>query len=591
MSLNFSKESLVNTSFNIRFFDFNKLALKSIRNINKILLSFYIVFISIVIYTSNWGVDPLHDGALFPTPVALAQGKILFKDIQNQYGILQGVLESIPIIFFGPYLIVQRITGSIIIIFISFLIFLCCKKITQTKNALSASIIYLALTPSWNYAITEDWPLARATWPNSYGVLFQLIFINIYLKYLKERHSILLFYCGIVLAISSFARVQFLLASVVIFVWTALVVPKKDKIKFILSYLFIYLAVLLILLSQGSLKFMYEQIFQALFDSGENSVSFPSPSWMFKWLVVLFFTSTIILLLLIKVNSSSIIVIILYPLALILNHIVYPNVKNKTGKFYSFIELVSREIILTPIAIIIMSITSYLVFMFTMNFKSSKKQPTYTREMITYSPIYLLCITSFFQLHNLNYAYMYNIFPIFLVVLSIIYKNNTSNLTLGSKKRNLSKTPKIILILAIFLSLTNFSIAATKNSNKFTAPILRFMQTHNSNTFTNIDQIALYMSNISNNAKVSNNCSYALFSVNQNGYISNSRYPWNLLNSKQIGMKALIDSKVSPDYYLFCSSKKYYHDENLTKSPNYVLAKRYVISKDEFLTIYSKKVV
>ena len=83
MSLNFSKENLVNKSFNIRFFDFNKLALKSIRNINKILLSFYIVFISIVIYTSNWGVDPLHDGAIFPTPVALAQGKILFKDIQN----------------------------------------------------------------------------------------------------------------------------------------------------------------------------------------------------------------------------------------------------------------------------------------------------------------------------------------------------------------------------------------------------------------------------------------------------------------------------------------------------------------------------
>jgi hypothetical protein len=185
---------------------------------------------------------------------------------------------------------------------------------------------------------------------------------------------------------------------------------------------------------------------------------------------------------------------------------------------------------------------------------------------------------------------MYNIFPIFLVVLSIIYKNNTSYLTLSSKKRNLAKTPKIILILVICLSLTNFIIATTKNSMKFTAPILRFMQTYNSNTFTNIDQIALYMSNISNNAKVSNNCSYALFSVNQNGYISNSRYPWNLLNSKQIGMKELIDSKVSPDYYLICSSKKYYHDENLAKNTNYVLAKRYVISKDEFLTIYSKKV-
>ena len=77
----------------------------------KIQIFIYLIFMIIVLYTSNWGVDPLHDGATFPTPVALAQGKFIFRDIQNQYGLLQGVIESFGIFLFGPYLIVQRIIG------------------------------------------------------------------------------------------------------------------------------------------------------------------------------------------------------------------------------------------------------------------------------------------------------------------------------------------------------------------------------------------------------------------------------------------------------------------------------------------------
>ena len=272
-----------------KFFSISKFTSIFNSNIVKILAALYIVFILIIIVSSNWGVDPLHDGALFPTPVALAQGRVLFKDIQNQYGILQGAIESVPIIFFGPYLIITRIVGSIVIILISLFIYLCCKKFTNTQIALSISIFYLALTPNWNYAVTDDWPSARGTWPNNYGILFQLVFIYLYIKYIEEKKSSLLFYCGAALAISALARIEFLLASIIVFVWTTILITKKDKIRFFLSYLGIYLTVFLILTLQGSLKYMYEQIFQALFDTGENSVTFPSFSGIFKWIVVLLF--------------------------------------------------------------------------------------------------------------------------------------------------------------------------------------------------------------------------------------------------------------------------------------------------------------
>jgi len=573
-----------------KFFSISKFTSIFNSNIVKILAALYIVFILIIMVSSNWGVDPLHDGALFPTPVALAQGKVLFKDIQNQYGILQGAIEFVPILFFGPYLIITRIVGSIVIILISLFIYLCCKKFTNTKIALSISIFYLALTPNWNYAVTDDWPLARGAWPNLYGILFQLVFIYLYIRYMKEKKRGLLFYCGAALGISGLVRIEFLLASIIVSIWTTIFITKKEKITFFLSYLGVYLTVFLILTLQGSFKYMYEQIFQALFDTGENSVSFPSFSGIYKWIAVLLFVSMIILSLTYLFNRKILIIIILYPMILILNHSIYPNVKDKTGKVFSFLEIVSREIVLTPIAMLIVFVIMHSLYRVADFIRNIEQHSNHTNKIVLFSPIYLLCITSFLQLHNLSYGYLYYIFPVYLVIFSIIYINNRNSISISSKRINLLKTSKIIFTLTILLSLTNFSLAIEKNTQKFQAPILKFMQSRDSNTFTSINEITLFLSKISKDSTVSNNCSYALFSVNQNGYLSNSRYPWSLLGLKQKNMKTLIDNQFLPDYYLICSSPSDSTIEDVIKNPNYKVVKKYSINKDESLTIFSNKI-
>jgi hypothetical protein len=137
----------------------------------------YASLIISIFYSSNWGVDPLHDGALFPTAASLGDGQIIFRDIQNQYGLLQGIIEAIPISIFGPYLFIERLTGSLIVTLISFSIFICSKEFVNSKIALYIAIFYLSLMPNWNNFETTSWPLARVTWPNQYGVLFQILFI------------------------------------------------------------------------------------------------------------------------------------------------------------------------------------------------------------------------------------------------------------------------------------------------------------------------------------------------------------------------------------------------------------------------------
>jgi len=542
-----------------------------------------------VLLSSNWGVDPLHDGAVFPTPVALAQGEILFRDIQNQYGLIQSVIESLPISIFGPYLIVERITGSLIVIMVSCLIFLACKKITTREKSLKFSIIYLALIPSWNYSVMENWPVGGGPWPNIYGVLFQLIFIYSYLRYRKEKKSILIYYAGISLAVSALTRVEFLLSSIILFICTYLLILSKDKIKFVISYFCIYFGVVLTLYLNGSLTYMYQQLFQALFDNGENSVSLPSTSTIFKWIIVLIFTS-IMIILISHFFHKNLAIIILYSIFLFSSHMLYSNVKNRPGKFFSFLELVTREIILVPIPLIIVYIICQLV----------KKSPNHIRYIknrninnkdnsLSFLPIYALCATSLLQVHNLSFGYMHFVLPIFLIAFSISYENYTVIPSSRSNMLNLTKIKEIIFVLTVLLSLTNFSVAATKDSQEFSAPNLKFMKTYDTYSFDNINEITLFLSKVKKNEKIVNNCPYALYSVNQNGYIANSRYPWNLLSAKQKNIKDLSDAKSLPDYYLVCSSALDSAKALPLSNLSYQEVKKYFISNEVSLIIYRRR--
>jgi hypothetical protein len=540
----------------------------------------------IVLYTSNWGVDPLHDGATFPTPVALAQGKFIFRDIQNQYGLLQGVIESFGIFLFGPYLIVQRIIGSILVILISIFIYLCCAKISRSEIALGLSILYLALTPSWNYSLSDEWPLSRGTWPNSYGIFFQLVFIYLYLNFIDNKKMSYLSFCGIFLAISALSRIQFFFASIIIILSLLYFLSKKEKIILILSYFLVIGTTLLVLISQQSFSFMVEQIFIAIFDGGDNSVTFLNYTYVFKWLIALMSSSCLIFIILVMFKNFGLQVIALTMILFTLNRVIYPMSVSADGKLFSFLEISTREIYLIPIPIVMSFVAIQLIqHCFSIIKNSSYRQKNKLKELIK-TPIYITCATSLLQMHNLNYGYLYYIFPVFAVCSVVLFSDRFKSQILNRINLRKEIYGRAILTTIVILSLMNFTIAVSKFTKHFEAPILKYMKASDAQSFESINSATLFISHIEKNAKLANNCNYGLYTVNQYGYISNSRYPWNLLSSQQKYVKENIDMNTLPKYYMLCSSNQKSIKINNFLDTNYKIIQSFKVNEYEQLTIY-----
>lgn len=560
------------------------------QSINKIQIFVYVNFIAIVLYTSNWGVDPLHDGATFPTPVAIANGQAIFRDIQNQYGLLQGIIESFGIYLFGPYLFVQRITGSMVVIIISFLIYLCCAKITRSDIALGLAILYLALTPSWNYSLSANWPLSRGTWPNSYGILFQLLFLYSYLNFIEKKKTSYLSCCGVFLAISALARIQFFFSSIIIVLCLMFILSKKEKIVLVLNFLLVIGITSTILVSQQSFALMVQQIFTAIFDGGDNSVTILEYKYAFKWFVALVFCSLLITVILIFFKKFVLQVFGLSIILFILNRLIYPISVAGDNKLSSFLEISTREIYLTPIPLIMVFVGIQLFrrsILFVKNILYRRKN--HLKQKI-YTPIYITCATSILQMHNLNYGYLYYMFPVFVVCLIALHSEKFKVKSYSGISTRIEKYSRVILVTVVILSFMNFTIAAKKFNLYFDAPILKYMKSSDKESFETINSVTAFIAELDDNDRVANNCNYGLYSVNQYGYISNSRYPWNLLSSQQKYDKDRIDFESLPNYILLCYSDKLVDTDDAFYS-HYKMIQTFDVNKNEHISIYARSIV
>lgn len=268
-----------------------------------------------------------------------------------------------------------------------------------------------------------------------------------------------------------------------------------------------------------------------------------------------------------------------------LNFIVYQNVQNKSGKLFSFVELVSKDTILTIIPLLLLIVAIYIGQQAAFNTLFSRHISRNRKINRINWPIYATCLTSFFQLHNLNYGYMYFILPIFLVALGCIYGEKNVNESTSSIESLTKKILQNIFTALFFVSISNFMIGITSDSKKFDAPYLKHIRHHNFQNYYAINNITSFISNIPIGKTISNNCAYGLYSVNQNGYISNSRYPWNLLSAEQLKDKYEIDNTVLADFTLYCGDIKSILDAAKLGMSE---VESFTINQYERLTIYVK---
>ena len=129
-------------------------------NYKNIIKMVYGLIIVLYIYSTNWEVDPQHEGLTFPAALAISQGKIIFRDVHTQYGALQPTIEGFFIYLTGPYLIIQRLVGTMCIIFTSILIYLCCKNLSTFNPFIPAITFLLNKFDSTKPITSEDFLLA-----------------------------------------------------------------------------------------------------------------------------------------------------------------------------------------------------------------------------------------------------------------------------------------------------------------------------------------------------------------------------------------------------------------------------------------------
>ena len=552
-------------------------------NNKNVIKMIYGLIIVLFIYSTNWEVDPLHDGLTFPSALAISQGKIIFRDVHTQYGLLQPTIEGFFIYLTGPYLIIQRLVATMCIIFTSIIIYLCCKNLSNFNPYIPA-ITFLALTPSWNNMPSTEHPIARAAWPNSYGVLFQMIFIYLFILYQKKLKANLLFLCGIALAVSAFARIQFALISVIILISTLIIGRSRKYIILVIGYILTISVFLITLFKEAALSFLFDQIIRVLFDSGYNSVRAPS----FGTSIKIYFALGIILLsffiIMLLINNRTILFLLIYSSIILMTYFLYPNSTQYSGKLFSLIKIISENVILSPIFFIIIISNLLIIFQIIYTLKNKTRFIDLIMNNKVYTLICVVSLTNMIQMHIFSSGYYYFILPSYLILFYVFYlKFIKENINfMGSKLDNLNS---IAFPLIICLSITNYFFTVHKKSYLYDAPVLKYMKSYDPNKFPIVNNITLTEANFPLGSTVSINCLYGLYSVNQNGYISNSRYQWNYLPTELMKDKIKIDSNLPPNYLINCSNTDGTRNTLIFANHNYKEIKRFKINNNEILTI------
>jgi hypothetical protein len=540
------------------------------------------------VYSSNWEVDPLHEGLTFPTAVAISEGKVIFRDIHSQYGLLQPIIEGFILSLTGPYLIVQRLVGSICVILISILIFLCSKNLTKINPYIPA-IAYLALTPNWNHVPSLEAPITRSTWPNSYGILFQMICIYLFILHHKKLKNYLLVLSGIALGISALARIQFTIISLILLILIAffIIVQKKWNYAWmLLGYISSFSIFLISLMRQHAIAPMYNQTIGALFDEGLNSVRGPSLSVIFKTLIVTLIIMFLYLVIRKLIRNKLLHFLLLYFGIILLTFVVYPKSTKYHGKIFSLIKLISDNIVLSPIYFLVAT----CIVIASIQLASAVRNRLYRRELVQPNSIYLFisavsCL-NLIQMHIFSPDYFYLVIPTFLVLFFGYHFEIIGNYF---NRRNLNDLNhswiSTLLPVLLCVSMTNYFFIFNKTSSYYSAPNLKYMKSYNPKVFSNIDNITKAVSEFPIGSTVSVNCLYGLYTVNHNGYLSSSQYQWNHLPTK-LKMDKLEKEIKSPSNYLInCGESLPLVDSFIYNQQKFAEFKRFRINENEILTL------
>ena len=558
------------------------------KNLNFTLKVIYLFMISIFMYSSNWEVEPQHEGLTFPAAVAVSEGKVIFRDVHSQYGLLQPLIEGFVLSITGPYLIVQRLVGSICVILISVLIFLCSKNLTRI-NPYVPTIAYLALMPNWNYLPSIEAPIVRSPWPNSYGILFQMTCIYLFILYHKKLKNYLLVLSGIALGLSAFARIQFTFISLMLLILIIFFINFGKKWNYawmLLGYISTFSTFLIFLIHQRAIAPMYNQIIAALFDEGSNSVRGPSLQVVYKTLTVLLILMVVYFISRKLIRNKLLFSLFLYLGVILLTFVVYPKSMKYQGKVFSVIKLISELIVLSPIYFLVATCVLIASYQIVSESRNKLNKTKLAESNTIYLFISAVSYLNLIQMHIISPVYFYMVIPSFLVLFFGYHFEIMRSYFHGRNLKELNYSwISTLLPVLLCVSITNYFFVLNKTSSNYSAPNLKYMKSYNPKVFSYINNITLAVSKFPVGSTVSVNCLYGLYTVNQHGYLSSSRYQWNHLPAK-LKMDKLEKEISSPSNYLInCGDSFPLADSFIYNQQRFTEFDRFRINEDEILTL------
>jgi len=493
-----------------------------------IVLGFFVT-LSISITAIRVGVDPYHEGALFPSAVGLSEGLTVFQDVNNQYGFMYAIIQAPFIQIFGNYLLLQRIVGVFVFILNAYLAFRVMRTRLSLQVSLFTILLLCAINPSWSYLSGSSLG-GYGIWINQYGITFTLLSILILFKDIRrsENSHWLIFISSFISFCGSFVRLEFAAVWALQLVFLSIGgIHKQRKLKDSAVWVSGGLSALslgiLFLLFTGGLSDASAQLVKVWFSAPPNSAHLGLGN-LFTLLssCLLFFILVISVKIVLQFKYSYLWASFAIIASLTALHLALPYLNDFEifGKMVGpYLNTSVDGLLLNYSSILFLMILSLIFF------------EVRTRNLGVNFESGFLLVTSLglmAQLHNINSAYIYMLNPVFLACI-LIYFHQEKPRMLNSK---FIKPVITTLSILVAFSLVNGLILASKPIYSYQTPVLKGMASNNIAVRDEIDKKFVILRNSVSGRNLFMDCPYGLYSVSETGLIAADKWTWNEIPEK-----------------------------------------------------------
>lgn len=495
-----------------------------------------------VFVSSRWNVDPYHEGALFPSSVGMAQGKVIFRDVNNQYGSLVAIFNAPFHVLFGNYLFVSRLVSAATFLLTAYLTYVLLRTYLTRTQAHAISLFWLVLSPTWAWFPGHD-SMTPVAWPNHFAVMLTLVSFILLRRAISGKQKYfkqIAFMSGWAAFFVTQARFELYILWLIQLTIMFIFERKRSIDKNVFRFWFLGSTV------AASINFSYLTLNSAVGDWFNQTIKvwFSNPPDLpavnlnyFIFNFASFFLLLSILFLIVTANwifsrsgAPSWLSILLVSLVIVLLSEVprfLPILRvGNSFEFKSWSQHIFDMVLFSPINLIYTMGAFLLLFHIVTRF-SSVKSPKLFSFKTNFDTVYLggMAIGFVLLTHNFNAPYTGITIAPFLGYLAAAIRLDKSKLNSLGKK--LTDQVRNLFVSFSVVSSCLFLFNLSQQTSHFQTPILNGITTFDSEYRDFVDKRFSAIAEYVDPGKLWMMCNTGLYTVSMNGYMGADEWSWN----------------------------------------------------------------